>query len=128
MNWRELVKDYFVFTRKERIGISTILFLVIAIWISPHFISAGRSHTTDTDTSWMAAVLKLEHPVKDSRSDSEESGGNVDELVYEKSVTSPSNNTKHELFYFDPNTLSPEGSQKNHCHNSKLFNQGRSFL
>jgi competence ComEA-like helix-hairpin-helix protein len=112
MNWQEFVKDYFIFTRKERIGISAILLLVIAIWISPRFISPGKSSTKDTDTSWMAEALKLEHSVKELRTDSGESGTNVDDLVYERSVTSPSRNTKRELFYFDPNILSREGWQK----------------
>lgn len=63
----------------------------------------------DTDTSWIAEALKLEHSAKESRDDSTTS---ANEFVYEKSVSSSTNNTKHELFYFDPNTLSPEGWQR----------------
>ena len=110
MKWKEFAKDYLSFSRRDRIGILVLVFLIIAVFVAPAFISSKFNRTTSTaDTSWISHLKKLE--IKDSDNaryyayQNEERASNYQ---YDRNI----NNPKGELFEFDPNTLSKEGWQK----------------
>jgi competence protein ComEA len=117
MHWKDIIKDYLTFTRKERIGIFVLVTLILIIWFLPAMIGSGISAgLTKADTSWMAAAKQLE--IKDSSSDRKNSYQNYDDgdgnsyAFDRKTYNSSNTNFKGELFYFDPNTLTAEGWKK----------------
>lgn len=108
MKRSEIIKDYFTFTRKERIGIIIVLALVIVIFFMPSFFTNKNATAINTtDTAWINAVKKLK-----------EKGNPNEKDLYENETSAyqfdTSKRTIHDkltagLFYFDPNTLSAEG-------------------
>lgn len=128
MDLREILHDYFNFSRKERIGIITLIFLIVIIFSLPRLVSPyTRSKTPVGDTSWITQLKKLvrkdsleiknkelpSHKYTFSES-KEEASNNDDEYDFsiQKSMNNYTGKEKSELFYFDPNTLSPSGWQK----------------
>ncbi|MFT3949508.1 MAG: helix-hairpin-helix domain-containing protein [Agriterribacter sp.] len=93
-------KQYFIFTKKERIGIITMLIILIGIWLLP----AAFSPNDQTDNQKLAvfkaqiAALKI----KDTAAISNNTGTYVEN----------GNTPVVSLFYFDPNTLSVSGWKK----------------
>jgi competence protein ComEA len=117
MHWKDIVKDYLTFTRKERIGIFVLIALILIIWFLPAMIGSDISAgTAKTDTSWMTAVKQLE--IKDSSSDTENNyrtydDGDGNSYAFDRKIYKNSNNySKGEPFYFDPNSLSAAGWKK----------------
>ena len=114
VNWDQFIKDYLNFTRKERVGILVVIgFILVSLFI-PDVLTRSTAHKlTQADTAWMAAVKKLE--LNDSDLLSDENLNNDDQPIsayqYDRRKTNPyeSNSEKGELFYFDPNTISPAG-------------------
>jgi competence protein ComEA len=111
VNWKEIVKDYFTFTQKERIGLLVIIILIIGIWLSPQLISPGKPKYISADTSWMAAAKKLLHREVIPEKNMQQKDENIDELVYDKPLANQYA-TRSDLFYFDPNTLSSDRWKK----------------
>lgn len=126
MKWKEIVVDYLTFTRKERIGIMTILAIMIIVFFSPVLFKHKQGTGWQTpDTTWMAAVKKLEQKeaaTEKNNPDSYQPAGRQNEDEHENNASvyqydSPSkkyynNPLAGKLFYFDPNTISKNGWQK----------------
>lgn len=116
MNWKEFVADYLNFTRKDRIAILVILFVMIAVIISPAFFSNGSHQKPGSqDTAWISAMKKLEKkdPDKNKLFFSGEPDKDVENnYQYDRTVNNYKNQIKGELFYFDPNILSEDGWKK----------------
>jgi competence protein ComEA len=112
MKWsHHILKEYLTFTRKDRIALFVIILIIVGIWIFPHVTKPTSSKTPPVDTSWINAVKNLE--VTTEKSNPEKSNDqNINEFVYDKSAGDHSKDSKAELFYFDPNTLSLEGWHK----------------
>lgn len=118
MQWKDIVKDYLTFTRKERIGIFALVVLIAVIWFLPAMIGSRISAgLIKADTGWIAATKQLE--VKDSSTDRKNSrqtydDGDGNSYAFDRRpyTYNSSNYPKGELFYFDPNTLSAEGWKK----------------
>ena len=112
MKWKEIVAGYLTFTRKERIGIISVLIITtIVIFIPDFFLGQNVSSRQTTDTTWMAAVKKLEKKEagKDKKSP-DENEGNVNVYQYDPPKNNYYNNRiADKLFYFDPNTISKDG-------------------
>ena len=110
MKWKEFITDYLSFTRKERIAILVILFLMFVVLFLPKFFSRGAvSNPATSDTTWTEAMKKLEQ--KEPQSDEKQFSrqNNDDEnyaYQYDRSKNSNTDQPKGELFYFDPNTIS----------------------
>lgn len=110
MGWRQFVKDYLIFTRKERIAVIVVAGVMIVVLLAPSVLSRTKSYTpTKADTAWINTVKSLE--IKDADSlykDSRENDDNDYAYQYDRSKSSYSNDTKlkGELFYFDPNKIS----------------------
>jgi competence protein ComEA len=108
MNWKEIVTDYFTFTRRERIGIILTLLVIIILAFSPSFFPSNDANKLDLpDTSWISALKKLEHKEKNHDPGSKDDGENY-AFQYDPAGTN-NNKPAGELFHFDPNTLSKEG-------------------
>jgi competence protein ComEA len=107
MKWKQFVKDYLTFTRKERIGLLTIVFFILIILILPKVIHNNYSNQHITaDTAWISAIKKLE--VKESQNNEQkkhrpESGENDYAYQYDRPVNNSLSSSS--LFYFDPNTI-----------------------
>lgn len=113
MKWDQFVRDYLTFTRREKIGLLVIVFIIISIFLFPRII-ANQSEISQipTDTTWISAVKKLElkEPEKNNRSFNNQSDDNDNVYQFDRSVNNPSSTGN--LFYFDPNTIDQAGWQK----------------
>src|SRR5688500_322323 len=114
MKWREIVADYLTFTRKERIGIVTILLIIIISIFFSFFSKQDGSGQGTPDTTWIAAVQKLEQMETNTEKKSpDEFESNTNVYQYDPSKNNYyGNKPGGELFYFDPNTISMSGWQR----------------
>lgn len=116
MKWKETVTDYLTFTRKEQIGIITVLLLIIISFFLPAFYSSspGGINREIPDTTWMVAAKRLEQKhAGNEKNTSYENEGHLSAYQYDRSKPNyPNNKPGEELFYFDPNSLSKSGWQK----------------
>src|SRR6476646_10301977 len=110
MKRNQIVKDYLTFSRKERIGLVTLVLLIIAIVLLPTLAGNHKSMPVQSDTSWMTAANKLLVPdsLTPNRSrGTREKDRNEYDYQYDRA---PRYSTPHrELFPFDPNTLDEAG-------------------
>ncbi|MBL7731721.1 MAG: helix-hairpin-helix domain-containing protein [Chitinophagaceae bacterium] len=108
MKLTESLREYFTFSRKERVGVIVILLLITGVFFLP---KASRLFTSASkpvsDTAWMNRVARLEEkpvpgensqPQRPSRHYSDDNYGNYREASA----------AGGELFYFDPNTLTDD--------------------
>lgn len=108
MSWKTVLRDYLHFTRKDRIGILVILFLLVLLFLLPKFIpKISRSSSVPPDTAWIASMKRLEQT---SPPTSEYDEGDHS-YQYDRPV-STFRRQEAELFYFDPNILSEAGWKK----------------
>ena len=105
MNWRTIVDDYFTFTRKERIGLLAVVFIIISITILPK-VQTGRRVAVPADTTWISAAKKLMRNADSGNEKSITDNGHLDDLAYDQSPQDRKPNTR--VFDFDPNNLSIE--------------------
>ena len=110
MKWGEFIKDYLSFTRKERIGILTVVSVILFTLFLPDIVSKTTSNRPiKMDTSWLAAVKRSEIKVQDSSIDRYQKNENENAYAYQydkrKSSYNENDIIKGELFYFDPNTI-----------------------
>lgn len=117
MQWNEFVRDYFNFSRKERIGNLIIAVLILIIYFLPVIVDLfSRSEPAQVDPAWIAAVKKLEKKDSTYLTDRfvKDDDENVNTYQYDrkKSNYAEGKMTRGELFHFDPNTISSEGWKK----------------
>jgi len=110
VKWGEFIKDYLTFTRKERIGILTVVAVILLTLFLPDILSdTARNRPIKMDTTWMEAVKRSEIKVQDSLDDNYQKNDNENAYAYQydkrKSSYNETDITKGELFYFDPNTI-----------------------
>ncbi|MER3497826.1 MAG: DNA-binding protein [Chitinophagaceae bacterium] len=105
MTWKQIVKDYLNFSRRERIGVVIIAIVIILVWLSPRLLQFSKApKAVPGDTAWMAAVQELEKTNNSQLTEADNDPQNINELAYEKSEA-----PKHiQLFEFDPNQLPAE--------------------
>jgi len=107
MKWKEFLRDYFVFTRKERIGLLIIILVIIGIWIFPKLSRPSAPQTIPPDTSWIHAAEKLM-----TLSDDSDDQPDTNDLADIRPFSRLPLESKGQLFDFDPNTLSTGGWKK----------------
>lgn len=113
MTWKEIVADYFTFTRRDRIAVLVLIGAIAAIFFLPKFTSPrSNSSTPSTDTSWIAAIKKSEKNEGVTENNIPYNDDNTSEYQYDRTKNNYYTAGKGELFYFDPNTLSDEGWAK----------------
>lgn len=112
MKWKEFVADYLNFSRKDRIAVIAVLSIVLAIFFLPVAFSKNNSlsNNSASDTAWIAALKKLEQKEAENSDEYRQyPDDNSSNYQYDRRTGSYPANSKGELFYFDPNTLSREG-------------------
>lgn len=112
MKWKEFAADYLNFSRKDRIAIIVILSIVLAVFFLPEAFSKNASlpNNSPPDTAWIAALKRLEQKEAGSSDEYRQyPDDNSSTYQYDRRTGSYTENSKGELFYFDPNTLSREG-------------------
>src|SRR5882724_8642033 len=116
MQWKEIVADYFSFTRKDRVAILVIVLLMLIVIFAPVLFSNSSHQKPGTpDTAWMTTVKKLEQKETENSNQPFSDQTNKDDAYsyqYDRSKNNQYNQSKGELFYFDPNTLSQDGWKK----------------
>src|SRR5690349_19516628 len=109
--WKKILKDYFSFSKKERVAVVLLTCIILAVAILPLLIPEKEEPIDQL--AWQQfrkeiAALKSNWP------DSLQYG---ESRLYFRERELSRNTTINvtgggELFYFDPNTLSPEGWKK----------------
>lgn len=113
MKWQEFIRDYLTFTRKERIGILVVLFLILFIIFLPKIVATKSSpRPSPIDTTWVTQIKKLEKKQIESDKKQLPENSNVTEYQYDRIKNKYNEPIKGELFYFDPNKLSIDGWKK----------------
>ena len=113
MKWKEIVVDYFTFTRRDRIGIIVILAILSGVFFLPKLIPRGSSKPGVSDTAWIANLEKLElKETQNNQQYSQYADENSANYQFDRSGNNYHGKPKGELFYFDPNTLPIESWQK----------------
>ena len=106
MKWREFVKDYLNFSRKERIAVLTMAAGLIFIILLPDIIPSSASKNTPPDTSWFSEVrmLQIKQPANETNeSKYEEDSPTGYQFDKTKSGYTSESKLPAELFHFDPN-------------------------
>jgi competence ComEA-like helix-hairpin-helix protein len=112
MKWKEFLRDYFTFSRKERIALLAVIVIIVGIWIFPKLSTPIKPNPLSVDTSWIIAAKQLLSRSADSDAEQKIAINNVDDLPFDKPVNERSSETKPLLFNFDPNVLPLEGWQR----------------
>jgi competence ComEA-like helix-hairpin-helix protein len=105
MDRKQILKEYFTFSKKDRIGIYFILALILIIYFLPTFFNSSHPPILPADTA-IAKIIDTIQQQKVSSNNTRETFPYNHEPTYEKGFI------KGELFVFDPNTLSAEGWEK----------------
>ncbi len=105
--WKQFIKDYFIFTKKERTGIifivSIIFILIIIPFLYPFF--SGKKQYSHAEFANEIAQLSLEKPDSfERKSYSKNTDYNFDDYSLQNKQNYET--IKAEVFYFDPNTAS----------------------
>ena len=104
MKWRQPLATYLRYSKKERIGILTIIVLILLICLLPLLSAKNEEISIQKDDVLLAAIDTLK--IKQTRQSEEEP---QNELAYQYEPSVKSSYQKNELFKFDPNILSGEG-------------------
>jgi competence protein ComEA len=110
--WKSFLSDYLNFTKKERIAILVLLFLIILFILLPFFFPLFIQHKPTDDTSFKKQIDML--ILKQADSTDKFAKRNFDENEYQNYREPAAKNyyakkSKGELFNFDPNTLDVAG-------------------
>src|SRR5688572_11769085 len=108
MSWSDAIKDYFTFTRKERIGLIIVLILIVVVFFLPLFFNdkiAGERVTRDT--AWINAINASGKEVYPNVEDPDENETGAYQFDTTKAFAIY--NPAGKPFSFDPNTLSVAG-------------------
>ena len=109
MAWKQFVKDYLTFTRKEKIGLLTLVFIILVVVFVPTILHNTQSNPhTAYDTSWISAAKRTE--IKEAGNEKQQAFNSPPGDQYDRPVSNPRSSIT--LFYFDPNTLTEPGWEK----------------
>lgn len=112
MKWKEFAADYLNFSRKDRIAVIAILSIILAIFFLPGVFPKNNSLSNNStpDTAWITALKRLEQKEAENSDEYRQyPDDNSSNYQYDRRTGTYTGNSKGELFYFDPNTLSREG-------------------
>ena len=101
------LKDYFSFSKRERIGAIVLVLLVVIVFVLPEFFPARRS---SLDASAVAEFKRKTDELRTVSAESESMTEPVSSSTYE--TRSERALEKAVLFPFDPNTISEDGWRK----------------
>jgi competence protein ComEA len=104
---KEIISEYLSFNRRERIAVLVLTLLIVFVFFLPKLIPANNQKISPVDTAWMASVRNPETREKEKdnwKNDREENSGYYRYDPEKRTYLQK----KGELFYFDPNKLSPD--------------------
>ncbi|MEJ7737622.1 MAG: helix-hairpin-helix domain-containing protein [Chitinophagaceae bacterium] len=110
--YKQIVKDYFSFTKKERLAIIVLMALIFVIFLLPYLIPQRKPVMDIAALRNVQKELTRSHNEADTshnqnlQADADLSFDHKQESIHGKAYV------KREMFYFDPNTLSAAGWQK----------------
>ncbi|MBA2329575.1 MAG: helix-hairpin-helix domain-containing protein [Flavisolibacter sp.] len=107
MNWRQFIRDYLIFTKKERAGLFSILLIIAIIIFLPLLFTINSKPVTLKENDILKNVIDSFQSVAINTSTV---GEGFEPPVLEMSVSGGYEN--YSLFTFDPNTLTVEGWKK----------------
>ncbi len=98
------LKEYFSFTKKERIGVITLIVLIIVIFVLPYFFSSPKNKNNKQQfEQFKNEMAQLKTEKKDSNAFVKKDDDYKNN--YPEPTRKKEEDLKGELFYFDPNTL-----------------------
>lgn len=107
--WKQIVKDYLQFTRKDRVGIFVLVALIFIVVLLPYLLPSRKLRTPDQHELDKIKTLAAQLNSKDSQ---------LNRYPREEYSTMHANaaskpfSIHYELFFFDPNTLDEAGWKK----------------
>jgi DNA uptake protein ComE-like DNA-binding protein len=105
--WQSVVKDYFTFTKRDRIGIVVLFLLGTFLYFFPQLIVVKQAPVDNSafekDISSLKIYADSSRPYKNYRNNDESFD------YYQPKKYAFEEDAKGELFSFDPNTLDAEG-------------------
>ncbi len=111
----KIIKDYFSFSRKERIAVIILAFLILIILLLPYLFPQPEGSLKEADLkNFKNQVDQLQSAKKEQNTPAVKEERFMADHDYESNYKPGSLNKekllqKRELFYFDPNKLSGEG-------------------
>ena len=114
MKLTDIVKDYFSFTKKERVGALTLVALIIILLIAPKFFSPPKQQDNSIDfEQFKNEIAQLKTSQQDSNrfAYNNKSSERDRHLGYREPFSDHTETTPIKMFYFDPNQIS-EGEWK----------------
>ena len=100
----EKFRAYFSFTKKERVGIIVLIILIFIVFILPYFFPKPK------DEKNQKAFDEFKNEISQLKVEKTDSSryNNYKENNNDESNNDHASSEKHELFYFNPNTISAE--------------------
>jgi DNA uptake protein ComE-like DNA-binding protein len=110
MLWKNLVKDYLTFGKRDRTGVLALVFLTAIIYFLPQYFKKSTPNLTIRQRTMLKKAIDT-FVVKNTTG---QPTSNEEELAqtFPYEVAPAKSFTTGELFSFDPNTLSMAGWQK----------------
>ncbi|HLK30132.1 MAG TPA: helix-hairpin-helix domain-containing protein [Puia sp.] len=109
---KDRLKEYFSFTKKERIGVLTLLVLIVLVFILPYFFSSPKNKNNNKEEfeKFKNEIAQLKTERKDSNRSVQKEENKNEEYAenYNEPYHKKEEKINGELFYFDPNTISTE--------------------
>ncbi len=117
--FKEQIREYFTFTRKERRGIIILLIAILFMWFLPDFFSKKEATVPEEKKKEIIKEAALLGNVQqaDSAGSRIAAADDFKETLYEPKREE---NIPATLFEFDPNTLSPEGWKRLGLHEKTI--------
>jgi competence protein ComEA len=110
MQWKEAIKEYLTFGKRDRIGVITVFLLIGIIYALPYLFAEKNERFPAKQTSVLVKAMDTLAGKQRDKDYTRSYDENDNEFQYQPTLTKSFAND--ELFRFDPNTLSIEGWQK----------------
>lgn len=108
--WKHFLRNYFIFTRKERTGIifiiCLVIFLILVPFAFPFFIKQRLYSHKQFEAEIARLSIEAKDPSKIKNFSKKPDNGSYDD--YYTPGKKKYESIQAEVFYFDPNTISPE--------------------
>ncbi len=108
VDWRSIIRDYFTFSRKDRIGILVLLAMIFLVAFLPR-IRGGRPTIRVADSTWTAALNKLNARDSGNAGQFNSANDKWNEPIDHQKVSLKNDPKPVHLFFFDPNRLDVAG-------------------
>ena len=100
---KKTLSDFLSFSRRDRIAIFSMVMIIIALYLTPHFIDQGQEDILRPDNFLLAAIDTLQHKQQVAGSEQQDDFS---------PFSPPKEQWPARIFEFDPNTLTVKGWQK----------------